>query len=78
MWSVLVVPAEVAGEREGAVSACRVAEAVGLFAEERFDERFGLSVGLWAPWPGVASRDPEIGAGGCPFAGAIAVAVVRG
>ncbi len=76
MWSVLVVPAEVAGEGAGAVGAGGVGEAVGPFAQERLDERFGFPVGLGPWWSGVAAADLELSADGRPGLGAVAVAVV--
>jgi hypothetical protein len=58
------------------VCACRVGEAVGPFPEKGLDERFGLAVGLWPSWSGVAAFDREVGAGVTPGEGAVAVAVV--
>ena len=76
MWSVLVVPAEVAGEGAGAVVAGGVGEAVGPFAQQCLDERFGFAVGLRSPRSGVSALDAELGAGVSPGEGAVAVAVV--
>jgi hypothetical protein len=73
---VSVVPAEVAGERFGAVVACGVGEAVGPFAQQCLDGCFGFAVGLWPAGSGVAAADLEFLAGGCPGVGAVAVAVV--
>ena len=76
MWSVVVVAGEVAGERFGALLARWVGEAVGPFAEQCFDERFGFPVGLGASGPGVAALDAELGARVAPGERPIAVAVV--
>src|SRR5215831_3160497 len=76
MWSVSVVPAEVAGEGAGAVCAGVVGEAVGPFALQRIDQCFRFAVGLWSPRAGVAASDAEFGAGLTPEAGAVSVAVV--
>ena len=70
------VPAEVAGERLGAVDAAGIGEAVCPFAEQCLDECFGFAVGLWSAGSGVAAADLEFLAGGGPGVGAVAVAVV--
>jgi hypothetical protein len=61
-----VVPAEVAGQGSGAVGAAGVGEAVGPFAQERFDEGFGFAVGLRPSGACVAAGDAELGAGRRP------------
>src|SRR6266566_2661152 len=73
---MLVVPAEVAGERARAVAAAGVGEAVCPFAQQCFEERFGFTVGLRPSGAGVAAGDAELCAGGRPSVRAVAVAVV--
>ena len=53
-----------------------VGEAVGPFAQQGFDQRFGFAVGLGSAWPGVAAGDAQLDAGVAPGKAAIAVAVV--
>jgi hypothetical protein len=57
VWSVVVVPAQPAGEGFDAVVACWVDEAVGPFALQDADEGFGLAVGPGRVGPGADVAD---------------------
>ena len=57
VWSVVVVPAQPAGECVGAVAACGVDVGVGPFALEDADEGFGFPVGAWPVGAGADVAD---------------------
>jgi len=76
VWSVVVVPAQPAGECACAVGACWVDVAVGPFALQDADERLGFAVRFGRVWPGADVTDAVLGEQASEGVAAIPAAVV--